>query len=150
MWERLFVAILLHSRPPFFQALNRCAQPASDRLFDLVLVGGTIHGIQRLSGCVQRDVTAGDSLGAVLGWHQLHQDAITARAGGFLGIVIHAGRRILENKLWPPGGPRRMPVCALLQEFELKLKDLQEISLVLLHFAPPTFPLKYGPSSKGS
>src|SRR5260370_2167630 len=102
MWERLFVAMLLHSRPLLFQALKRCAQPASDRLFDLVLVAGTIHGIQRLAGCVQGDVAAGDSLVALLRRHQLHHNPTTPRPPPFLATLIPPPTTIRANNLHPP------------------------------------------------
>src|SRR6266704_5916632 len=117
---RLLAVSLSSSCPLFFQALNSSPQPASNCLFDLVLITVLVERIQRLTGYVEGNVAAGNLFGAALGRHQLHQNTITARTGILFGIVVHAGERIFENILRPPGRPLRTPIAALFQEFKLK------------------------------
>jgi hypothetical protein len=115
-----FGVIPLKSLPLVFQSLDGLPQPVSRCFFNLVLIAIPIQRIQSLSRRAERDVPAGNLFRAELGWHQLHQDAIAARSGVLLAIIVHAGGGILEDKLGSPGLPGGTPISALLQEFELK------------------------------
>src|SRR5712692_1246330 len=115
-----FRVILLKSLPLAFQSLDGLPQPVSGCFFNLVLIAIPIQRIQSLSRRAERDVPAGDYFRAELWWHQLHQDAIAARSGILLAIVVHAGGGIFEDKLGSPGLPGGTPISTLLQEFELK------------------------------
>src|SRR6266568_6092744 len=119
-WGWLIAVSPLCSHALFFQALNSGPQPASNCFFDLVLITAAVKGIQRFtgSGYVERNVAAGNLFGAALGRHQLHQNTITARTGILFGIVVHAGERIFENILRPPGRPRRTPIASVLEELK--------------------------------
>jgi hypothetical protein len=66
-------------------------------------------------------VAAGNLLGAVLGWHQLHQYTITARTGILFGIVVHASERVFENILRPPRSSRRTPIASIFEELKFEL-----------------------------
>src|SRR4029077_5208129 len=117
-WSWLFAVSLSSSHPFFFQTLNGGPQPASNGFFDLVLISVAVEGIQRLTGNVERNVTAGNLFGTALGWHQLHQNTITARTGILFGIVVHAGERIFENVLRPPRRPRRAPIASVFEKLK--------------------------------
>src|SRR2546430_6863209 len=105
------VAVSLSSRCPFFfQTLNSCPKPACNCFFGLVLIAVSIQRIQRLAGCVERHVAARNLFGAALGWHQLHQNTITARTRILFAIVVHASARVFEDVLRPPRCPRRTAI----------------------------------------
>src|SRR6266699_2816291 len=121
-WGWLIAVSPLCSHALFFQALNSGPQPASNCFFDLVLITAAVKGIQRFtgSGYVERNVAAGNHFGAALGWHQVHQNTITARTRILFGIVVHTGERILENILRPPRRPRRTPIATIFEELKFK------------------------------
>src|SRR5437660_2713111 len=48
-------------------------------------------------------------------------------------VEVQATRRILKNVRWTPWAPRRAPIAAVFQEFQLELEDLQDIAVVLCH-----------------
>src|SRR5260370_29456135 len=123
--ERL-PAVSLPSRCPFFfQTLNGCPQPASNRFFGLLLVAAPVDGIQRLTENVEWNVTAGNLFGTALRWYQLHQNTIAARTWILFGIVVHASERVFENILRPPRSSRRTPIASILEELKFKFENFQ-------------------------
>src|ERR1700683_1017283 len=104
----------LKSFPLLFQWGNRGYYPLSDCLFNFMLIVVAIHGIERLSFSIERDIPARDFAEAKLWRHQLHQHAIAARRWILLAIVVHTRRRVFEDKYRSPGLSWRTAVASLI------------------------------------
>jgi hypothetical protein len=115
-----FVAAPSNSHPLFFQIPNGCFEPRHNLLFDLALLVIAIQRVQRLTRCIERNVPARDFRRAKLRWYQINKNTITARNTIFFGIVVHARRRVLENKLRPPRRPWRTFIPSIFEEYEFK------------------------------
>jgi hypothetical protein len=85
-------------------------------------------------------MSAGKLLRAALGWQQLYQYAIVARAWVFFATEVYASGGVFENKARPPS-PARLHIPTLFKEIELVPKNFRQISLVFLHIRTP---LEYG------
>src|ERR1700740_1603587 len=108
------------SQPLFFQYPDRILEPRSHRFFNFCLIAVAIERIQRFTRIIQWNVAAGNLLRASLRWHQVHQNARTARTGILLRIVVHASERVFENILRPPRSSRRTPITSVFEELKFK------------------------------
>jgi hypothetical protein len=112
-------------------------QPVSDCFLDLSLGAVLVEGSQTLTEYVERYVPARNLFGALFGWDQMHQNTVAARTRILFRIEVHAGERIFENVLRPPRRSRRAAIASIFQELEFKSQNVQQITFVPLHMAPP-------------
>src|SRR5271154_687803 len=85
-----------------FHLGNRLHEPGPERFLNVVLIAPPIERIESLFSRVKRNLTARYFPGTNLRRHKLHQHAIAARRRIVLAIVIHARRRVFEDKLRTP------------------------------------------------
>src|SRR5215831_3760180 len=143
MRRRLLITRSSSDSPLFLETFNRGPQPVFDRFFDLLLIAMTVEGVECLMGCIERNVPAGNLFRAAIGWHKVHENTITAWTGTLSGIVVHAGKGVFENVLRSPGCLGRTPIASLLEKFEFKFQNLEEVALILLHRPSPIKPEIY-------
>jgi hypothetical protein len=107
-------------------------KPGTQRSLHLLLRPGSVQGVEGLSARRQRDMSAGGWSGPRVLWHKPDQEAFPA---GFtvLGVEVHAGRGILENRARAPGFARQSPVSTLLKELQFELQHIQQVAIIGRH-----------------
>src|SRR5208282_1266132 len=124
-WRRLF-------RFFRFEPVDRRPEPSTQRFFELLVSSSAIQRIESLSVRRQWDMCAWNLFLARALRDELHQEALFTRFA-ILGVKVHAGGRILENKSWPPSFPRQSSVTTLLKELQLELQHIQQVAIILCH-----------------
>jgi hypothetical protein len=102
---------------------DRGAQPSAVDVFQFVGLGLTVERVQGLAGGIERNVAAGNGLGALAGRDQRHEHTIGAGPGIVLGVVIHARRRVLEDETSLARLARRRAVATFFEKIQLELQN---------------------------
>ena len=124
-WRRLF-------RFFRFEPLDCSPEQGAERFLKLLVSPSTVQRIESLSVRRQWNMRAWNLFLARTLRDELHQEAFLTRFA-ILGVKVHAGGRILENKSWPPSLARQSSVTALLKELQLELQHIQQVAIILCH-----------------
>jgi len=115
-----------------FESVDCSAEPSAQRFFKLLVSPGTVQRIESLSVRRQWDMRARNLFLARALRDELHQQAFLTRFA-ILGVKVHAGGRILENKSGPPSLAGQSSVTALLKELQFELQHIQQVAIILCH-----------------
>lgn len=105
-----------------FEPGNFFPQPLRNGLLELFLRAAPVKRIKRVAPFIQWNEAARNCFEFRAKRNQLHKHAVQAWLRRLAGIEIQAGGRVLKDELRAPLGACRMPVAAVLNEFQLGLE----------------------------
>lgn len=120
-----------------FDALDRISQPVLDGFFKLNLIALAFHGLHGFSVAIERDVVAGNVFALASGGHKVGEQALAARMGALRIVEVDAGERVLKDGRGLPRRSHRAPIASLLEEIQFELEDVEDVTLINGHDAPP-------------
>src|SRR6516162_4895289 len=118
--------------------LNGATQPVPHRILDFLLRTALVKAFECFPFFRERDVATRNLRSALVGWNQLHQNALFARRGVLPRVIIHTARRIFEGQVLSPRFPRRTAIATLFEDLQFELQHIQQVAIIYLpHWRPP-------------